>query len=342
MAGGAGERFWPVSTKERPKQFLHLAQPETSLLQDSVSRAVSLAGPDDTYIATGRHLADVSLTECPNLPRANVLAEPSKRNTAGCLVWVAANLIAQDPDGWGETTVGILTADQRISTDEQFVRTCALAMSAAEQEGAIVTIGIPPDRPETGFGYIEVGEPVGDVHKVVRFREKPSLDLAKEFLAHGGFLWNSGMFFYTLPTFVRELTLAQPEMAAAMHKIAGHLARGESDAASAAFDALPSISFDFAVMEKADRVLTAKARFVWDDLGAWDAIARSYTPDAEGNVSLGSARHIDTSDTIVYNEVPGLEVCTLGIEGLIVVVTNGTVLVCDRERAQEVKRFLSE
>ncbi len=343
MAGGSGERFWPVSTFQRPKQFLRLASPEATLLRQSVDRAAACVGLNQTHIATGRHLVDPSQTECPDLAPSQILAEPAKRNTAGCLIWVAANIIARNPDSWATTSVAILTADQRISPESEFTETVRRAMEAAEAHGTIVTIGIRPDRPETGFGYIELTEDSapGHVQPIVRFREKPDRATAEEFLASGRFLWNSGMFFYTVPTFLAELEQAQPEMARATREIAACLAAGDEQGAVAIFGNLPSISIDFAVMEKSSRVEVVEATFTWDDLGSWDAIARSYSPDEHGNVALGSHRTIEASGNIVYVDQPETEVCLLGVENLVVVVSGGKVLICTPDRAQEVKKFLS-
>ena len=340
MAGGSGERFWPVSTKEHPKQFLKLASPDATLLEQSVNRAASVVGIENTHIATSKILADKSRFACPSLNKEGVLAEPAKKNTAGCLVWVTANLIARDPDGWPQTTAAILTADQRIHPEQNFVETVNQAMDAAEQNGTIVTIGIRPDRPETGFGYIEVGDPNGKAQSVKQFREKPDLDTAKQYVQHGGFLWNSGMFFFTVPTFMAELEAAQPEMADLTRKIAGHLAQNEIEQAEEVFNQLPSISVDYAVMEPSKRVDVVEATFTWDDLGAWDAISRSYPLDENQNVALGSARVLESEGTVVYNTDDEQEVCVLGAQDLVVVVSNGKILVSPKDRAQEVKKFL--
>jgi mannose-1-phosphate guanylyltransferase len=211
LAGGSGERFWPVSTRERPKQFLRLTDPERSLLREAAERAAALVGWESTYVSTGRHLASATAAECTSLPPENVLAEPTKRNTLGALVWVAASLIAKHPDDWAETTVAVLTADHRIAPEPAFHETVRQAMSLAEESGGLVTIGIPPDRPETGYGYIELGEG----SSVRRFTEKPDAATAAQYLAGGRHLWNSGMFFWTLAAFMAELVAAEPEAAAA-------------------------------------------------------------------------------------------------------------------------------
>ncbi|MBS1712889.1 MAG: mannose-1-phosphate guanylyltransferase [Armatimonadetes bacterium] len=341
MAGGSGERFWPVSTKSRPKQFLNLTDPDRTLLKEAVDRAAALVGGPMTYIATGRHLADRSAEDCPQLPSANILAEPAKRNTTGCLVWVAANLMAQDPEGWPETSMAVLTADHRIAPQEKFHESVSTALDTAERTGGLVTIGIRPDRPETGYGYIELGEPTEGAVRARSFREKPDLVTAEAYLTSGNYLWNSGMFFWTLPAFLSELERARPDAAAKVRSIAGHLKTGDTEAAVADFESLESVSIDYALMEKASAVYVVEAAFEWDDLGAWDSLKRSFDPDPDGNTTLGTVRTIDSADNVVYVDGTGQEVCLLGVEGLVVVVTEGSVLVCPTDRAQEVKRFQS-
>jgi len=339
MAGGSGERFWPVSTRLRPKQFLRLASPDQTLLSQAADRAAAVASPDSVYIATGTHLVEPSLADCRNIDADHVLAEPAKRNTAGCLIWAAANLIARHPDDWATTSMAVLTADQRIDPVAAFVRTVNQALTTAESTGGLVTIGIPPTRPETGFGYVECGEPESGALRVVRFREKPDAVTAEEFIRAGNFLWNSGMFFWTLPAFVAALERAQPEMAQKLRIIAGQLADGDQAATTTTFESLPNLSIDYALMEKADQVFVVPAEFEWDDLGSWDALSRSLPLDESGNVLQGRARQLDSAECVIYNERDDIEVAILGVEGLAVVVSEGQVMVVPKEMAQEVKRL---
>lgn len=338
MAGGSGERFWPASTREVPKQLLKLANPEISLLQESVNRAGELAGTENVFLATAPHLVAPSLEQCTALAAENALAEPHKRNTAGALVWVAASLMARYDD-CTRLSLAILTADHRITPTETFVKNVREALDLAEETGGLVTIGIRPDRPETGFGYIECGEPTGPGRHVLRFREKPDLATAESFLAAGNFLWNSGMFFWTLPAFMNELERSQPEMAVTARQIAHHLRHGDEAQAAEAFASLPNISIDFAVMENAASVYVVAAEFTWDDLGSWDALGRTLPPDAAGNVHVGETRLIDCEGCIVYAD-PSIRVNALGLEDVVISFANGELLVTTKDRAQEVKRFL--
>ncbi|MGE0001220.1 MAG: mannose-1-phosphate guanylyltransferase [Fimbriimonadaceae bacterium] len=339
MAGGSGERFWPVSVPDRPKQFLRLADPHASLLQQAVRRAGAIVGLGETYIATGRGLVEMSAAECPELPRGNLFAEPCRKNTAGCLAWVAANLIAANPDSWPTMTIAVLTADHRIGPADRFAVSLTKAFETAERTGGLVTMGIPPTRPETGFGYIEVGEPDGNAFRVLRFREKPDEPTAQEFLEHGGFLWNSGMFVWTLPAYVAETERADPVYAEAVREMAAALARGDAQAAEEVFGGLQGISIDYALMEKAERVFVVKAEFQWDDLGAWDSLERSLEPDEAGNVSVGGSRLLDCSGMVTYDATGKTEICVLGCHNLVVTVAEGKVLVVPKALAQSVKRF---
>lgn len=341
MAGGAGERFWPVSTPSRPKQFLRLADPGRSLLAEAAERASRLVGPENAYVATGRSLVEASRAECPGLPPDNILAEPARRNTAGCLALAAATLVARDPEGWPQTTMAVLTADHRIAPYGAFAETVQDCFDAAEQTGGLVTVGIRPDRPETGFGYIESGPSEGRWSRVARFTEKPDAQTARSFLERGGYYWNSGMFVWTLPGFLAELEAASPEIAAGCREMSARLAAGDEAGAEEVFLSLPSISIDYALMERARQVFVVPARFEWDDLGAWDALSRSLPADGSGNVAVGQARLLDCLDVVAYDDTGETEICMIGCEDLVVSVANGKVLVVPRSRAQEVKRLAS-
>ncbi len=337
LAGGSGERFWPVSSRERPKQFLDLAGEGRSLLRAAWERAQALAGPGRAFLSTLPHLREASLAECPGLSPERCLVEPDRRDTAGALLWAMACLAAQGADAEG---VAILTSDQRIGPDEAFFEDVRRALELAEEIEGLAVIGIRPTRAETGFGYIELGEPAGPGRRVLRFREKPNQETAEEFAASGRFLWNAGMFFWTAAAFRRELAQAQPEMAEAFDRMASALAGGREEEAVEAFRSLPKLSIDYALMERAERVGVVEARFQWDDLGTWEALSRSLAADGRGNVSLGSAMGLEAERCIIH--APGYEVSLLGVEGLVVVVHEGRVLVMPRERAQDLKKLAAD
>ena len=351
MAGGSGERFWPLSRRNRPKQLLKLTQPDQTLLEEAIERVAPVIPPERIFIVTGRHLVDPIRRACTALPPENVIGEPAKRNTAGCLVYAAAKALAHQ-DGAEKAdavTMAVLTADHTIDQPDRFCATVEAALEFAEREPYLVTIGIAPTRPETGYGYIEVAESAKAlasaagarpaIYPVEHFREKPDRAAAEQFVATGRFYWNSGMFFWRLSTFLDELDAAAPAFADATRRMAEALAAGDDAAADRIFESLDNNSIDYALMEKARRVAVVAAAFPWDDVGAWDVLARDRPHDADGNVAVGNPILIDTRNAIVYNE-PGAErmaVATVGVEDLVVVVTNDAVLVIPKSRAQEVR-----
>jgi mannose-1-phosphate guanylyltransferase len=344
MAGGSGERFWPLSTPERPKQLLRLTHPEMTMLEEAVRRVEPLVGDEFVLVATSSSIADaVRATQV--VPEARLLSEPARRDTLGAIAWVVANLVAR---GEKEATVAILTSDHMIGEPERFRATVSDAMTLAEREGGIVTIGVPPTRPESGYGYVEA-DPTREVtladgrraRPVRSFREKPSRETAEEFVRQGRFLWNSGMFFFTVHAFLEELAVVQPEASATLAEVAEALAASDLDRARRRFEALPKLSVDYAVMERARHAFVIAADFPWDDVGAWDALDRTYVPDGARNVLIGPTTVVDAWDNVVYNDRPGTRVGIVGVYGLVVVNTDQGVLVCPKALAQRVREVAS-
>ncbi len=353
MAGGAGERFWPLSRKSRPKQLLKLTNPDESLLSEAVARLTSQIDPENVYVATGRNLQKSIQDAGLPIPDENILAEPCKRNTSGCLYFIAANVLARYGAEAGDVTMAVVTADHEIRDVPGFQRTIETALSAAENSDALVTIGILPSRPETGYGYIEMvveGGPVAGsteenaVFPVVRFVEKPDSESVRRFLATGHYLWNSGMFFWRVGTFMNELEKAQPEAEKIVRQMAEALKNGDQETVDELFASLPNISIDYALMERASQVLVAPGDFAWDDVGAWDALDRNFPQDEGGNVAIGDPVLVDVENSIVYND-PGEEkfaVSVIGVRDLVVVVSEDGILVVPKARAQDVKAAVRE
>jgi mannose-1-phosphate guanylyltransferase len=344
MAGGSGERFWPLSRVGRPKQLLRLADAEGTLLEHALQRAAGLADTQDVYIATTQSL-QAAIEETDLADPSHVLSEPAKRNTLGCMAWVAATLIARFPSDWENLTLAVLTADHLIQPVEGFLETAREAMNFAEGSAGLVTIGITPTRPETGFGYIEVESPLTEENRarqVLAFREKPYQDLADEYFASGRHLWNSGMFFWTLKTFMSELREAFGPAHSTVQRIAESLAAGHADEAERQFAELPNISIDYALLERSDSVYVIKAGFAWDDVGTYDALSRTMRTDGAGNVVFGKALALRSSGSVIYNEDADAVVCALGVHGLVVVVSDGAVLVCPQHEAQHVRDIVAK
>ncbi|MBM3289102.1 MAG: mannose-1-phosphate guanylyltransferase, partial [Candidatus Hydrogenedentes bacterium] len=295
MAGGSGERFWPLSRRERPKQLLNLTSRDRSMLDEAIARITPLVPAEHVYVITGEHLAGPIRKAGIAIPDENILAEPAKRNTSGALAYTAAALLARYGGDGANICLAVTTADHDIGEPEKFQRTVHAAMTAAERDAVLVTLGVAPTRPETGYGYIQIErESTGKLmHQVMinavrAFHEKPSRERAEDFIAEGNYFWNSGMFFWRISTFLSELEATRPALAKAVLDMSDAMRANDSAAVRAVFESIEDISIDYALMEHAKRVAMARAEFPWDDVGAWTALDRSYPKDARGNVAVGN------------------------------------------------------
>ncbi|MCQ2396813.1 MAG: NTP transferase domain-containing protein [Lentisphaeria bacterium] len=348
LAGGAGERFWPMSRAARPKQLLTLTSSGQSLLEEAVERAKAVVPAEDIYIATSEQLQQPIIDSNFGIPSENVLAEPSKRNTAGCLIYASASILARyrqtGPEG---VTIGVLTADHRIPDTVPFAETAKAALEEAENNDALITIGIQPIRPETGYGYLKVDKTDKSLnqnekfplYKVNSFTEKPDAATAAKFIAEGHCYWNSGMFFWRLSTFQTEFNRANPILAETLEDLTDAIMANDNQRAKTIFDAMPNISIDYALMEKSDRINVIPGNFLWDDLGNWQVLQRTFPQDASGNVSFGNPLVMDCSGSIVYNACgeKQIAVAAVGLKDMVVVVENDAVLVMPKTRTQDVR-----
>ncbi|MBK9249871.1 MAG: mannose-1-phosphate guanylyltransferase [Ignavibacteria bacterium] len=287
MAGGSGERFWPLSRKNRPKQLLALTS-EKMMIEEAIERIQTLIPIEHIYIFTSEILQTPIREELPALPPENVVAEPSKRNTAPCLAFAAVFLTEKYKVPTSELSMAVLTADHYISTVDQFVETVENALHYAESNNALVTIGIPPTRPETGYGYIEINNTGNDgiITSAVSFREKPTYETALSFLKSGNFLWNSGMFFWRLDTLLDSFRSNLPEIGSSLAELGDLLKTrtsliidGSIPEIRSLYKQFPDISIDYGIMEKAGNVAVARALFLWDDVGSWDSLDRMRPQD---------------------------------------------------------------
>ncbi|MFW5866838.1 MAG: mannose-1-phosphate guanylyltransferase [Armatimonadota bacterium] len=352
MAGGVGERFWPVSRPERPKQLLPLGPSSRTLLEDTIHRLGDLVDRDRLMVVTSRALrAPIVATGIP-LDDEQVVGEPMKRNTLGAVAWATAQALGHSGLSPEDVTLAIIPADQYVGDVAAFRADLGTAIAAAEQLDALVTIGITPTRPETGYGYIEVEDESIEVsgvphakeklRPVVRFREKPNAETAEEFFASGRFLWNGGMFLWRVSVFMAELEHANPEIAETVRRMTAAVAEGDDAEAERLFAELPNLSIDYALLEHARRVVVVRAGFPWDDVGAWDAWRRVADCDERGNATQGRPLLIDCKDCSVFNE-PGQDemfVAVVGMERVIVAVTDDGLLVAPLERAQQVREVV--
>ncbi|MBI1387031.1 MAG: hypothetical protein GC154_01110 [bacterium] len=352
MAGGTGERFWPVSRRLRPKQLLRLTSDDRNMLEESVERIARLLPRENIFIATSAALRGVIAEALPNHPERNIIGEPMRRNTSGCLALAAAQVRARFEGE--DVLMAVTTADHLIGEEDRFAQTVNAALRFAEENDALVTIGAHPTRPETGYGYIEIAglnKPIRDddgvpVYKVARFLEKPNLEDAERYQASRFYYWNSGMFFWRTSVFIESLSQAQPVFAEGISAMTAALKKTPRDdeAIERVFETFPDISIDYALMEKADNVYVALGDFRWDDIGAWDSLARIRPRDDERNAAVGDPVLIDCANTVVYNErgADEMAVCVIGMDEIIVVTTHDAVLICPRDRAQDVRKAVEE
>jgi mannose-1-phosphate guanylyltransferase len=330
LAGGIGSRFWPASTPTRPKQLLPLAS-ERPLVADALERARAITGDDRIHVLAGASLVAALRAGLPPLPEASFWKEPRARGTGPVLAWAAYRIHREDPDG----VMVSLHADHRIEPLEAFSDLLRGGVQAASASGLLLTVGIPPDRPETGFGWIRPGDPVEappgvSCRRVGAFVEKPDRPTAERYLAQG-LLWNSGIFIWPVARFLEEIRRHSPE-------IAPHLAlldRGDDDAF---FEAVTPISVDEAVLERSGHVGVLAATFQWDDVGSWDALARSRPADDQGNVGEGRMVAVEASRNVVWSDEG--PVVLFGVDDLVVVRAGGVTVVAPRNRSADWKTLL--
>lgn len=342
LAGGSGERFWPLSRKTRPKQLLSLFSDKT-LLEDTVNRLEGLVEPANILILTNQDQEPGVRALFPEFPKENIVAEPAKRDTAAAIALGVGWVTMRDR----AATMIVLPADHLIKDTAAFQKTLRTAAAAAEQSGELVTIGIKPTWACPGFGYIEQGKKFAmrgnkdgaEVHDVARFREKPDAALAETFFKQGNFRWNAGMFIWTIPSILCAFHRHTPELARFIEHL--HENRDLPRALKEHFPHLPKISIDYAVMEKAGRALVVEAGFDWDDVGSWTAAAKYWKSDTHGNIGNAEMTTLDSSKNIVYTDQK-VHIALMGVKNLIVVQTGDSILIADRREAEKIKSLVSK
>lgn len=335
MAGGSGTRLWPMSRRLRPKQLLRLFD-GASLLQHARRRLAGLFPTDNIWVITSADYLDLVRNELPDLPRENLIGEPEGRDTANAIGLAAHLLALRNP----QATMAVFTADHIITPVERFAEAIRRGMEVAEaHSSSLVTFGITPDSPQTGYGYVHRGESLGaGAFRVREFKEKPTEEVAQAYLRSGEYLWNSGMFVWTLPAIQEELQRCLPESSPALAELArGWRTAAGTQQAARVFSSLKKISIDFGVMEKARSVLMVEMDCRWKDLGSWTALAATRQPDAAGNVSVApQLLTLDARDNIVVSEAGHLLVL-MGVKDLVVVHTSDATLVCHKDDEQRLK-----
>lgn len=342
MAGGVGTRFWPRSRERSPKQFLEILGGGT-MIENTLSRLKPLVDQNKVFVVTNRIQADIVRQLVPEMPSSNVLAEPIGRNTAACVGLSALWINRVDPDA----LMVVLPADHIVQNTEEFLRILQLALRVAQEKDALVTIGIKPTHPETGYGYIQSAEEEIDrneyrsqgVYRVKTFAEKPNLETAERFLQSGDFLWNSGIFVWKASVILRELELHLPELHEQLLNVRKSIGTPVYEQTlEHAYRIIRSISIDYGIMEKAGNVYVVKGDFGWSDVGSWDEVVRLTPTDDAGNSIRGRTILVDSNNN--YVDAGKKIVATIGVDDLIIISTDDAILVCKKERSQEVKEVV--
>lgn len=335
MAGGGGTRFWPLSRKARPKQFLNLTGKDI-LVNETIDRLSGCIAAEDIFIVTNVTQAELTLQETKGrIRRDHVLAEPAARNTAACIGYAAMEILKK----YGDGIMCILPSDAYIQKVDVYREVIEKAVRTAEETDALVTIGITPTFPSTGYGYIKrVAKEAAVWYPVEEFVEKPDLETAKEYLADGNYLWNSGMFIWKASTILKKFEKLLPDIYECLVKIGDAMGtEQEKEVLNEVYPVIPKISVDYGIMERSDDVVVLEGDFGWNDVGSYDALEVLYAPDENGNLQYGDCSLIDTENCICYAK--DKLIATIGLKDVIVVETEDAVLVCPKDRAQDVKKI---
>jgi len=341
MAGGKGERFWPKSRANSPKQFTDLTG-TGSMLALTYRRMTKLVEPGNIFVVTGSEYAEITRQTLPELPPQNVIIEPEGRNTAPCIGLAAITLERRFPDA----TMVVVPADHLIKDDEKFVDVLRTAVELARSTGGLVTLGLQPTRAETGYGYLKTGAevPTGTArpaYKVQQFVEKPDAERAGQFLAAGNYLWNGGIFVWQISAILAAFKNHLPEAYDTLDRIKSCLGTDEyPEVLSGLYSTLPKVSIDYAIMEKAPEVYTVPGDFYWDDIGTWHALERIFEADRNGNVLLGNVIAVGTKNTIV--DAGRRLVAVVGAENLVIVDTEDITFICDKSQTDAVRELLNQ
>lgn len=339
MAGGKGERFWPLSTSKHPKQLLALVG-DKPLIAQAVDRLEGLVSPENVFVVTNADLVDATREAAPLLPPENIVGEPIGRDTAAAVACGGALVKARDENG----VFAVLTADQVMGDLDIFSATLKGGMDLAEHHDILVTIGIQPAYPATGFGYIEAGDVFEhaegvEFRKANRFVEKPDESTAAAYLETGRFYWNSGMFIWSVKSLESAFGAHCPEMLKLMASLTEYAKAGRMvEGMDATYPELGKISVDYALMEKARNIIMACGTFSWDDVGAWPALESHFEQDADGNTPIGRVESLDAANNIILSK--DRLTAVIGVNDLIVVQAEGVTLVCPKDRAQDIKKMV--
>lgn len=333
MAGGIGSRFWPRSRKARPKQLLNILG-QNSMIRETYRRVSNLVPPENVYVITNKVQAALVRDELPEIPKENIIAEPVGKNTAPCVA-VSAKAIANRSK---DSVLITLPADHIIKKEKEFEKKLIEAAEFAYKSKGLVTFGITPTRPETGYGYINFEKSGNEnTHKVKRFVEKPDLATAEKYLESGDYLWNSGMFIWSSDVILREVQKYLPDTFSLVSRLTNE---GFESIIEEIYPRFESVSVDYGIMEKSDKVYTMEGDIGWSDVGSWESVYELSDKDENGNATVGDVFTIDTQNSYAFSE--NNFTALIGVNDLVVINLNDSLLVCDRKKAQLVKNIVDE
>ena len=341
MAGGIGSRFWPMSTTENPKQFIDVLGVGKTLLQLTVDRFDDLVKPENIWVVTNQNYAAIVKAQLPNIPEGNILCEPCRRNTAPCIAYVSWRIKSKDP----KANIVVTPSDHIVTDKAEFKRVIKECMVFTSETDAIVTLGMKPNRPETGYGYIQADLGTSsvrnkEIYHVDSFREKPNLETAIEYIKKNNFFWNAGIFIWNVNTIVNAFRIYQPSMAKifeSMLPIYG--TEKEQDEINKRFPECENISVDYAIMEKAEEIFVCPADFGWSDLGTWGSLHEQSKKDLYGNACIGENISMIESHNCVIHTTQEKKVVIQGLDGYIVAEKDNTLLICKLSEEQRIKQF---
>lgn len=339
MAGGSGTRFWPRSKTVKPKQYLNLFGDE-SLLQSTIKRFSTFIETENIYVVSGKNQAEVLEKQTPMLPKTNLIYEPVGKNTLPCIGLAAMFAEKENPHG----VMVVTPADHLIENDELFRDTILAAANIAEDLNGIVTIGIPPTYPATGYGYVQVESEIEAYNNVNRFKvrrfvEKPCQKIAAEYLSQGGFYWNSGLFIFKINVFLEAVRQFTPALYNNLRKIQEDIGNPNFDhTLESVYRTVENISIDYGIMEFAENIYLVEGNFVWNDLGSWESVYLTSEKDENGNAGAGESVIVDSKNSYIYSET-GV-IALVGLDDVIVVQDGNTTLVCKRDKAEEIKKVV--
>lgn len=337
MAGGIGSRLWPLSTPEVPKQFIDVLGVGRTLLQLTADRFAPLCKQENIWVVTGEKYADLVRQQLPGVPNDQILLEPEGRNTAPCIAYASWKILSKDP----QANIAVTPADALVVNTADFASAIGKALAFTEERDAIVTVGISPTRPETGYGYIHAAQALhGQVVKVSEFKEKPDLDTAIGYLEDGHYFWNAGIFVWNINTIVSEIRAYVPQIAGIMDQLKPFFYTEEENAQlRKLFPSCEKISIDYAVMEKSSRVYVIAEDLAWSDLGSWGSVMGKLEADADGNVSIGPDVRLHGCRDCFVHTAEEKTVVVEGLDGYIVAESKDKLLICRLSQEQKIKEY---